>query len=257
MAFTLIAGAVAVALFVGMLGLQEYGFRRGRARALLYPESGRHGLGSVEAAVYGLLGLLIAFSFSGAGTRFENRRDQIIAEANALSTAYLRLDVLPAERQASLREKFRSYVDARLSIYRKLPDIDAAEAELARANALQGEVWKEAVAASLAGNQTAVLSLLPALNEAFDVATTRTAAAYWHPPMALFGVLMVVALLSSYLVGDGMSESPTASRLHMVTYAAVLAIVIYVIIDLEFPRFGLIRLTDVDRFLAATRDAMR
>ena len=216
MAFTLIAGAVAVALFVGMLGLQEYGFRRGRARRERHPESSRHGLGSVEAAVYGLLGLLIAFSFSGAGTRFENRRDQIIAEANALSTAYLRLDVLPAERQPSLREKFRSYVDARLSIYRKLPDIDAAEAELARANALQGEVWKEAVEASLAGDRTAVLSLLPALNEAFDIATARTAAAYWHPPIALFGVLMVVALLSSYLVGDGMSESPTASRLHMV-----------------------------------------
>jgi len=257
MAFTLIAGAAAVALFFGMLGLQEYGYRRGRARAVRYPESSRRGLGSVEAAVYGLLGLLIAFSFSGAGTRFENRRDQIIAEANALSTAYLRLDVLPAERQPSLREKFRSYVDARLSIYRKLPDIDAAEAELARANALQGEVWKEAVEASLVGDRMAVLSLLPALNEAFDIATARTAAAYWHPPLALFGVLMVVALLSSYLVGDGMSESPTASRLHMVTYAAVLAIVVYVIIDLEFPRFGLIRLTDVDRFLAATRDAMR
>jgi hypothetical protein len=257
MAFTLTAGATAVVLFVGMLGLEEYGFRRGHARALRHPEGGRHGLGSVEAAVYGLLGLLIAFSFSGAGARFENRRDQIIAEANALSTAYLRLDVLPVERQASLREKFRSYVDARLSIYRKLPDIDAAEAELARANALQAEVWKEAVAASLAGNQAAVLSLLPALNEAFDIASSRTAAAYWHPPIALFGVLIVVALLSSYLVGDGMSESPAASRLHMVTYAAVLAIVIYVIIDLEFPRFGVIRLTDVDRFLAATRDAMR
>jgi hypothetical protein len=257
MAFTLIAGATAVALFFGMLGLEEYGFRRGRARAVRNPGSSRHGLGSVEGAVYGLLGLLIAFSFSGAGTRYEHRRDQIIAEANALSTAYLRLDVLPADRQPSLRAKFRSYVDARLSIYHKLPDVGAAEAELARANALQGEVWKEAVPAALAGGQAAVLSLLPALNEAFDLATERTAAAYWHPPLALFGVLMAVALLSAYLVGDGMSESPVASRLHMVVYAAVLAIVVYVVIDLEFPRFGLIRLTEADRFLAEVRQSMR
>jgi hypothetical protein len=257
MAFMLIAAAASFALFLGMLGLEEYGYRRGRARVLRLPGGGRHGLGSVEAAVYGLLGLLIAFSFSGAGSRYEHRRDQIIDEANALSTAYLRLDLLPAERQPSLREKFRTYVDARLSIYRKLPDIDAAESELARANAIQGELWTEAVSAAVAAGPPVVQTLLPALNEAFDIATKRTAAGYWHPPLALFGVLMAVALLSAFLVGDGMSESPTASRLHMVTYAAVLAIVVYVIIDLEFPRFGLIRLTEADRFLAEVRASIR
>ena len=65
MTFTLIAAAIAAGLFFAMLGLEVYGFRCGRARVARHLESGRHGLGSVEGAVYGLLGLLIAFSFSG------------------------------------------------------------------------------------------------------------------------------------------------------------------------------------------------
>jgi hypothetical protein len=257
MIFTLIAAAMAAVLFFAILGLEEYGFRRGRARAARHPESGRHGLGSVEGAVYGLLGLLIAFSFSGAASRFEHRREQIVEEANAVGTAYLRVDVLPPELQPRLRDKFRSYVDARLSIYAKLPDIDAARAELARALVLQGELWREAVTAARTAGSPAPQSLLPPLNQAFDIANERTAAAYAHPPAALFLVLVILALVSAFLVGDGMAESKTASRLHMIAYAAVLSIVVYVVIDLEFPRFGLIRLSGADRFLAEVRQAMQ
>jgi len=257
MIFTLLAAAIAAVLFFAMLGLEVYGFRYGRARARHHSENGRHGLGSVEGAVYGLLGLLVAFSFSGAASRFEHRRDQIITEANAVGTAYLRLDVLPQELQPSLREKFRRYLDARLAVYRKLPDVDAAKAELARATALQGEIWKEAVAASRTAGMPASLLLLPALNAMFDIASERTAAAYAHPPTALFAVLVALALISAFLVGEGMSESGAASRLHMVSYAAVMAVVVYVVIDLEFPRFGLIRLSGADRFLAEVRQAMQ
>jgi hypothetical protein len=257
MIFTLLAAAIAVVLFFAILGLEEYGFRRGRARAARHPESGRHGLGSVEGAVYGLLGLLIAFSFSGAASRYEHRREQIVDEANAVGTAYLRVDVLPPELQPGLRDRFRSYVDARLAIYAKLPDIDAARVELARALVLQGELWREAVTAARIAGSPAPQSLLPPLNQAFDIANERTAAAYAHPPAALFLVLVILALVSAFLVGDGMAESKTASRLHMIAYAAVLAIVVYVVIDLEFPRFGLIRLTEADRFLIEAREAMK
>ena len=58
--------------------------------------------------------LVIAFTFSGAVTRFETRRDLIREEANDIGTAYLRLDLLPAARQPALRQDFRDYVQARL-----------------------------------------------------------------------------------------------------------------------------------------------
>lgn len=83
----------------------------------------------MEGAVFALLGLLIAFTFSGAATRFDTRRQLIIEETSDIGTAYLRLDLLPVEAQPGLREKFREYVDARLEVYRKLPDIAAAKKE--------------------------------------------------------------------------------------------------------------------------------
>ena len=63
--------------------------------------------------------------------------------------------------QPALRDKFRRYVDARLDVYRKLPDIAAAKEELARATALQGEIWGEAVAASPGRERTGACCCCP------------------------------------------------------------------------------------------------
>jgi hypothetical protein len=65
------------------------------------------------------IGLLIAFTFSGAAARFDARRHLVVEEADAISTAYLRLDVLPSDAQAQLRDKFRRYVETRRAVYRK------------------------------------------------------------------------------------------------------------------------------------------
>ncbi len=238
MQFALMAGSVSAALFLGMLAMEEVGRRFGRRRAARDPEAGREGLSGAEGAVYGLLGLLIAFSFSGAASRFEKRRGLVVEEANAIGPAYLRLDILPAEAQPALREKFRRYVDSRLEAYRKLPDLAAARAELARSLALQGELWREAVTVTRAAGSPAPQTLLPPLNEMFDIASTRTAITREHPPLAIFAMLVALALVSAFMVGFGMAGSKRRSGLHMLAYAAVLATVIYVILDLEFPRLG-------------------
>lgn len=78
--------------------------------------------------------------------RFDGRRALIIEEANAIGTAYLRLDLAPLNAQPALRESFRRYVDSRLEAYRKLPDMEAAKTTLARSAWLRGEIWNQAVA---------------------------------------------------------------------------------------------------------------
>src|SRR6266513_2257041 len=90
----------------------------------------------LEVAVFALLGLLLAFTFSGAASRFDTRRQLIVEETNDIGTAYLRLDLLPVDAQPGLCENFRGYVDARLEVYRKLPDIAAAKEEMVKANRL-------------------------------------------------------------------------------------------------------------------------
>ncbi len=253
MTIVLTAVAIAVVLFVLMLFLEGQGYRRGRAWVTSHAGVGRKGVGAVEAAIYGLLGLLLALSFSGAASRFDQRRAQIVDEANAVGTAYLRIDLLPAEAQPSVRDKLRGYVDSRIKTYKLLPDLEAAEAELARSMSLQGEVWKEAVTASRTIPPADGIALLSARNAMFDIASSRTAAAYMHPPSVLYVILVVLALASAYLIGHGMADDETPSRAHMVAYAAALAIVLYVVIDLEFPRLGLIRLSGYDYLLEQVR----
>src|SRR5207253_741686 len=102
---------------------------------------------------------------------------------------------------------FREYVDSRLRVYEKLPDIDAAERELSRATQLQQDIWSRAVVAGLNDpSQHAARLLLPALNDMIDVTTSRTIALYTHLPPLIFGLSIVVALLSGLLAGYDMAK---------------------------------------------------
>lgn len=253
------APLLAVTLFVGMVVLMEVG-RRIRLRQIAHGLDGElPGLGPVEAAVFGLLGLMVAFSFSGAAGRYDLRRDLVTQEANAIGTAYLRLDLLAPSDQPALRALFRSYVDSRLETYRKLPDIQAAEMELARTGEIQGEIWTQAIAEvrNPQGQADAAKLLLPALNEMIDITTTRSMAARSHPPALLFYLLLGLGFVASLLAGYGMGGSDRRSWLHVLGFAAVTSIVIFVILDLEYPRMGYIRLDAYDRVLVELRNSMK
>lgn len=142
------AVGLSIGVFIGMVVCLEIGYRMGRHIAGSTPESAHEGIGTIEAAVFALLGLLLGFSFAGGTSRLDARRQLIVQEANAIGTAYLRLDLLPARDQPEIRRLFRDYLDARLRVYEKLPDLRAAEQELARAAQMQQEIWSRAVTAS-------------------------------------------------------------------------------------------------------------
>jgi len=258
MRYALFSSTLAVGVFVAMLVLLEVGRRIGQRQMAKDPEGARAGVGAVDGAVFALLGLLIAFTFSGAASRFDTRRQLIVEEANAIGTAYLRLDVLPSDAQSPLRDKFRQYLDARLEVYRRLPDMSAAKAELAKATKLQGDIWREAVAASRApGPQPAAMLVLPALNAMIDITTTRIMATQMHPPWIIFGMLIGLALAGALLAGYGMAGAKSRSWMHMVAFAAVMALSVYVILDIEFPRLGLIRVDAFDQVLVELRESMK
>jgi hypothetical protein len=258
MLFALVAAVASAALFVGMLGALELGRRIGaRRKAAGGADSG--GTSAMDAAVFALLGLLVAFTFSGAASRFDTRRDLIVQETNDIGTAYLRVDLVPAGYQPALRETFRKYLDARIDAYQKLPDLAAARASLDRASTLQGDIWRQAVSATQAPGvpTSAAILLVPALNEMFDITTTRTMATQMHPPYIIFGLLFALAIAAAVLAGYGIGGGSARPWLHMVIFATVMSLSMYVILDLEFPRLGLIRVDDFDQALVALRATMQ
>jgi hypothetical protein len=255
---TLVVSLSALGLLVGMLLFLEGGRKIGARRLAKHPDGAPAGFGALESAIFGLMGLLVAFTFSGAASRFDTRRHLIVQEANAIDTAWRRLDMLPAGAQPALRESFRRYVDARLAVYRMLPDIQAAMEELSRATALQGEIWAQAVAAvRTEGGQHTIMLILPALNEMFNITTTRTMARKMHPPAIIFVMLGVLPLASSLLAGYGMATGKKRSWMHMLGFVVIMAGTVYVILEIEFPRLGFIRLDAIDHVLGELRERMQ
>ena len=101
----------ALFLFPVILILTELGRRWRLHRKIVSTSS------TVEGAVFALFGLLLAFTFSGAMTRYDAHRSLLVQETNDISTAYLRLDLLAPDSQAALRQLFRDYTTSRLHLY--------------------------------------------------------------------------------------------------------------------------------------------
>jgi hypothetical protein len=253
---TLLAVALCLALFGAFLVCMEIGRSVGRRRAAQIGPQALKGFGSVEGALFALLGLLLAFTFSAAAARFDRRRDLIVDEANAIETAYLRLDVLPAPFQQPLRRAFGQYMDARMEHDRSLSPFGNVEVE-GRVGSAQAEIWRQSVAAVQASDHPQVMQVvLPAVSAVFDAARTRVVAQRTHIPILIVGLLTVLALVCSVLAGYGIAGGDRRSWTHIVAFAALLAGTLYITLDYEFPRFGLIRVTSTDRVLRDLRAMM-
>lgn len=249
----------AALLFVGMLLATEVGFRLGkrhkRAQVNTSPDEAT-GTGIVDAAIFGLLGLLLAFEFGRTGSRLDLRRQLAVREANAIGTAWLRLEMLPAEPRENLQRQMRQYTDHRIHIWELFPDIEAALAEHAAADRLQGEIWTTAVAGCKTEETSTAMLLLPALNEMIDLSTAIRTATQTHVSALILTLLTSVALICSLLAGLSMSANERRRALHAVLFASATAITVYVILDMDHPRGGLIQVGAADEALLAVRRGM-
>ena len=255
---TTLAIIVSGGLFVGVLLCLELGYRFGKKEAARDPDGVRTGVGAVEAALFGLFGLMLAFNFNSASTRFNVRRALIVDEANALGTAWLRLDLAPPGEQPDLRDMFRRYLDSRLAVYAKLPDLEAAKAEMAHNVELQGALWSRAIqVAGKPGGEAVQRSLLPALNQMFEVATSRTRAFFTHSSPVIMAFLVAVVLLAAVLAGHAMSAGKRRRTGHRLIFALITSATLYLILDLEYPRYGLIRVDADDQALLDVRASMK
>lgn len=247
-----------LALVVSLLASVEVGRRLGASGKHAADSTDARGVTAAEGAVFALLGLLLAFTFSSATSRFEQRRDLVVKEANAIGTAYLRLDLLDEAHQRQLRPLFRRYVELRIETYRALgEDTGKFQAGLDETYALQKQIWRLAQEGAARSANPSVMSLtLPPINDMIDLTSTRVAAIRAHLPAVIYSLLVLLAIASGLLVGRGMVGS-RRPWLHMVLFTLAIASTIYVILDVEYPRRGLIRVDSMDIHMIELLDGMR
>jgi hypothetical protein len=247
-----------LALLLGMVLLFAVGRHIGLKRHLDKSAGERESLGTIEGALYGMFGLLMAFTFSGAAERFGEKRALISEEVAFTRTAYLRLQLVPQNERAALEELFRQYLDSRLESYRRLPDMQAFTREATKSKNLQNVIWGRAVAAARlpSADLHAGEVLLPAINDMINIAGTRELALQVHPPRIVFELLFVLGLICSLLAGYHMAGGRKWNWLHVFSFTLITSIVVYVILDMEYPRGGLISLQNADQALARLREEM-
>ncbi len=250
-------GLTAAGLFTGMLLFTAAGRKTGRFRAQVYKETPGAHFAVLEGGVFGLMGLLIALTFSASATRLENRRQVLVDETNAIGTAWLRIALLPVPTQDAMRQQFRRYVDTRLAFFHNTTDLEASRRTLARTNALQGEIWSQGVIASgQTSNVAAATLFLPALNAMIDITTTGTMLAKTHIPLLIRALLVISPLLCAFLAGIESSPRARGVWIPSILFAIMLSLTVYGVLDLDYPRVGLIRVDAFDQAMEELRVSM-
>ena len=265
MIFMLFAIAIAGLFFVGSLIALRLGQHLGLRHRKRSGGDGIGGLATVEGAIFGLMGLLLAFTISGALQRFDDRRQLVIQEATAATTAYDRLSLFGGDEARRLQSSLKEYVRARVDLYRMAHDFvlvqraeDFSDPQEKKLLELKNRLWDAAVAACPQPNYRPACALsLPALNSLFEVARLRAGTAEKHPPQIIYFLLFGLGLECSLLANFGMAASAEHSWIHMVLFAGTLTVALYTVTDMEYPRLGLIRIEAFDHFLADAYEQMR
>lgn len=210
----------------------------------------RDDFNAILGATLTLLGLIIGFSFSMALSRYDLRKNYEEAEANAIGTEYLRVDLLPANTAAKIRELLKKYVTQRIQFYEsrdrtQLEQINRYTAQL------QNELWS-AVRAEAAQQPTPVAALV--VSGMNDVLNSQgyTQAAWWNRiPFGAWCLMGVIAAFSSALIGNG---AHTARNVLFPVFSLLIAMAFFFIADLDSPRGGLIHVYPQN--LVSLRDSL-
>lgn len=227
----------AIFLFPVMVVLVVMGRRfRGTHPAL-------HVSSAVEGAVFALFGLLLAFTFSGAISRYDDHRKIVVEEANAIGVAYLRLDLLPTDSQPALRQTFRDYAAIREHRFDDKPDsqqsIDAAN----QTDRVLKDIWTRSLAAanSPGASPDATRLLVPALNAMIDITAVRKNSYNMHPPDVVFLLLFLFSAGCAFTAGVSMDPAKH-HWIYTLLLALTVSFTIYATLEIEYPRFGFIHL---------------
>jgi hypothetical protein len=221
---------------IALVGAAELGAFIGRRRR---PSEKSEEMAILTGSALGLLALLLAFSLSHALSRYEARRAIVLEEANAIGSTANFAMMLPKEAQPAIRSLLRDYTEVRIG-FRRPYDPAKLERDVARSREILNQLWLQAVAVSdpqsLSVNRFAM-----SLDELTRLQEQRLISAQYSVPGAVLLVLLGVAVVA---IGfTGYQSGLTESHLHAPTVltAITIAIVIVLVVDLDQPARGLIR----------------
>lgn len=199
------------------------------------------GVGVVVGGMLGLLAFVLALTLSFASSRFEERRQGTLMEANAIGTAWLRAKAIGHPRGEEVAKLFEDYTKVRADFIRAPADRDAVRAINDQTSALQNRIWEHVTAIVRERPDAISSSLMAATNEVFDRATAERFAFAQTMPAQMIWLLMGIAVLSIGALGYQLGLRKLSLPILSVLLIGMWTSVIVVILDLSAPRIGSLR----------------
>jgi hypothetical protein len=212
--------------------------------------------GRISSAAFGILSLLMAFTFSVAMSKFETQRRLIAQEGAYINTAILRCDIYPDSLRNLLRTDFKEYIEARIAYYNEL-DHEKSNAELKKAELISKRIWGKTVM-QMQNSESAVRSaqMIPAVNNMMDIVITRDGEKISKVPMLVLWVLLIFMLIDGFVVGIEIFDK-NKPLVVMFANAIVMSLTLNLIIELHQPRTGLINLDAVEQKIVDLRELVK
>jgi len=243
---------VAILLFFGILLSLKIG--KLIASRNVENDSETISFGAIDGAVFSFLSLFLAFSLSAAGSRLETRREIVVTEATSIREAYLYAESIPKPIAGALTQEIKDYVRIRQAYNHALSNYMGNEADLDaeydKTLAAQNSLWKHSIdLLAQPKSHEDIHRLQSALVATFRAGADRHVAALTREPDLIYGLLIAVALLAGVLAGRQLSNSRKNQLMHRIIFALVISSTLYVMMDLDNPRRGLIKLEYADQLL--------
>lgn len=232
---------LAAGLMLGMLAAMVGGYLIGKRRMRFVNDEFRTQTTAVQGSLLGLLALLIGFTFSLALSRHDARSAAVVEEANAIGTAWLRIDFLPPDMQEDARTDLRRYLRLRVEASEITADQHQRRKRLvANAEAAFAELWETAGDAAQARPGPGAVSFGTALNDMVDSLASRSATIDRHVPEVVLMLMYLTFILSGAMLGYSSAIAGARPATPVYLMMMLIVLMVFLIVDLDRPRRGLI-----------------
>lgn len=238
-----------------MLVSCEIGYQIGSRCQSRQHEEEPASLGPIVGALLGMLAFVLAFTFSMAASQHDTRKQNVVNEANAVGTAYLRADLLPDQHATELQRLLREYVDIRLQAVMG-GSLDQA---LKRSGEIHTLLWAQASTAAEAAPSTNTALVIQSINEVIDMNEKRVTAGLRNRiPASVWIALFAITTLTMITMGVQIGFTGKRRLVAVTPLSLAFAVLVTLVVDLDRPQAGLITvsqqsLVDLQRSMARDR----
>ena len=229
---------IVIILFFLMLTAVWLGYKIGLKKTKLENKNTE-----ISSSLLGLLALILGFTFAMAGSRYENRKNNLIDEANCIGTAFLRADIYPDSLKNEFKADFKSYLDSRRDYYLLDNNEKKLTASLKQSAIASEKLWNRAT--FYAKNKDYFIQstmMMPALNAMFDSASKSNMVLNSKVPETIVYLMLTFSVIISFFIGYNSGLEKKINTKFITGFCFLICIVILITLDLDRPRRGLIKL---------------